>query len=418
MKKFICNSLTLLLGTLLVNGCGGGSSTPATVTPPPTIVEQGQRVMEIDITLPADEDFEAAFEKARPLGLESLSVSLNWTTIEISQDNSVNPPTPIYETDPDKDFLAIVNACFPSSNMKVSLTLRPIVTLVRNAPPEFDNLPLNNAAVINRFKLLLDYTFSKIPDTEITTLVIGSEVDLYLQTDTLRAEYLDFYEQVSDYARSQYTQMYPNKSPLKVAVESTFEGLENISTKAYYQQLNEFSDVIGVSYYPMDANGQVKPVSTVETDFQALITSYPNKQLYFFQLGYPSGYFSADFYPEVRAGTTSAQIGSSEMQQADFISAVFEAWDKHINNVGFIDFTWLHDLSEESVMETTLDPAFGGTANPAPKFVEFLRTLGLRTNDGANSAEATGSSKMGYSRLLEEAQSRKWQVSPTSFNCN
>jgi len=168
----------------------------------------------------------------------------------------------------------------------------------------------------------------------------------------------------------------------------------------------------------MDANGLAKPVTTVETDFQSLINSYPSKQLYFFQLGYPSGYYSADYYPELRAGTVSSQIGSSEIQQADFISAVFTAWDNHISQVGMIDFTWLHDFSEAGVTAITIDPAFGGSANPEPKFVEFLRTLGLRTNDGLNSMDASGSDKMSYTRLRQEAQSRSWQISPNSFTCN
>ncbi|HFB65460.1 MAG TPA: hypothetical protein ENJ60_07970 [Aeromonadales bacterium] len=422
MNIALKNIAASFLLMVLLSSCGGGGSSttpPAGNQPPPTtVVAKGDRIMEIDLTLPADEDFISAFNKGRDVGMESISVSLDWTVIEVGLNQNTNPPTPIYETDPANDFLAIINGCYPPSNMKATLTLRPVITLVKNTPPDLENLPLDDPAVIARFKQLIDHVISKLPDLDLAALVIGSEVDLYLQTDTLKAEYLNFYEQISDYARTQYTAAYPNKSPIKIAVESTFEGLSDASSKAYFQQLNQFSDVIGVSYYPMDGNGQARPVSTVETDFQSLIASYPDKQLYFFQLGYPSGYYSADYYPEVRAGMASAQIGSSDIQQADFISAVFTAWDKHINAIGFIDFTWLHDLSEADVAATTIDPAFGGTANPDPKFVEFLRTVGLRTNDGANSTDANGSDKMAYTRLKTEAQKRSWPVSQTPFSCN
>lgn len=421
MSKQLKSVIVSFFLIVWLSGCGGG--TGDTVTPtnnqlPPTVIAKGDRIIEIDLTMPADEDFISAFNKGRDLGMESISVSLDWTIIEIGLDQNTNPPTPVYETDPDNDFLAIINGCYPPSNMKATLTLRPVITLVKNVPADLVNLPLDDPAVIARFKQLIDHVFTKLPNLELEALVIGSEVDIYLQTDTLKAEYLNFYEQMSEYARTQYATAYPNLSPLKIAVESTFEGLSDASSKAYFQQLNQFSDVIGVSYYPLDSNGQVRPASTVETDFQSLIASYPNKQLYFFQLGYPSGYYSADFYPEVRAGRASAQIGSSDVLQADFVTAVFEAWDKHINQISFIDFTWLHDLSEAGVAKTTIDPAFGGTANPDPKFVEFLRTVGLRTNDGANSSNANGTDKMAYTRMKAEIQKRSWPVSQTQFSCN
>ncbi len=419
-KSFHQASIHFFL-VFLLTGCGGGggnSSAPGGEQTPPMVVAKGDRMMEIDLTLPADQDFISAFVKGRDLGMESISVSLDWTLIEIGLDRSTNPPTPVYETDPDKDSLAIINGCYPPSNMKASLTLRPVITLVRNVPPDLENLALDDPAVIARFKLLIDHVISKIPDLELAALIVGSEVDLYLKTDALRTEYLNFYEQISDYARTRYNAAYPNRSPIKIAVEATFEGLTDTSSKTYFQQLNQFSDVIGVSYYPLNSDGQVRPASTVESDFQSLIANYPGKQLYFFQLGYPSGYYSADYYPEVRAGMASAQIGSSDVLQADFITAVFNAWDKHINEVGFIDFTWLHDLSEAEVAATTIDPAFGGNANPDPKFVEFLRTLGLRTHDGSNSSNDNGSDKLAYTRLKAEAQKRNWPVSQTPFSCN
>ncbi len=419
LLKVISSRILLIV---FLTGCGGGggsTTSPAgNQSPPAMVVAKGNRIMEIDLTLPADEDFISAFNKGRDLGIESISVSLDWTLIEIGLDQNTSPSTPIYENNPDNDFLAIINGCYPPSNMKASLTLRPVITLVKNVPPDLENLPLDDPAVIARFKQLIDYVITKIPDVELVALVIGSEVDLYLKTDALKAEYLNFYEQMSVYARAEYTAVYPNKSPIKIAVETTFEGLTDASSKAYFQQLNQFSDVIGISYYPLDTNGQVRPASTVETDFQTLIASYPGKQLYFFQLGYPSGYYSADYYPEVRVGMALAQIGSSDILQADFITAVFNSWDKHINDIGFIDFTWLHDLSEADVAATTIDPAFGGSVNPDSKFVEFLRTVGLRTNDGANSTNANGSDKLAYTRLKSETQKRNWPVSQTPFSCN
>ncbi len=81
-----------------------------------------------------------------------------------------------------------------------------------------------------------------------------------------------------------------------------------------------------------------------------------------------------------------------------------------------IDFTWLTDLSRENVFETTSNPSFGGTGDPSPDFVEFLRTLGLRTDVGPGDG-LTGVDKPAFLRLLSEAAARGWVDSGLRFHC-
>ena len=370
------------------------------------------RILEIDVIPAADGDFARAFDFAQEAGMQAISMSLDWNTIDIGTDDTTDPPTPTYASDP--DFLEIANACYPNSNTMVSLTLRPITTLTREVPPGFEDMPFDDPRMIDRFSRFLDEVIRRIPDLGLTSLVIGSEVDLYLVTAARRAEYLSFYSAVSAHARSAYAQAYPGRGPLEIAVEATFEALTSPETEAYYQQLNTFSDVIGVSYYPL-TDGVVRSPDTVEKDFARLLTAYPEAPIFFYQLGYPSGYYSRSAYPELEAGEVEPSLGSSGIKQARFITEVFRGWDQH-ESIRLIDFSWLTDLSRSSVFDTVSNPSFGGTGDPSPDFVEFLRTLGLRTDVGPGDGLA-GVDKPAFLRLLSEAAARGWVDSGLRFHC-
>lgn len=410
MSRAYCTAI-VAVAMYALSACGGGSD-PAPPTgnpPPPTVIAKGSRLLEIQTNVPASGDFALAFNLAQSIGMDSASLSVNWNGIDIGTDNTTVPPTPIYLNDPDADFLAIANACYRNTDTKLSLMLRPITTLAKTTPPGFENTAFDDPAMVARFNALLDHVFAKIPDIEITALAIGSEVDIYLNNAGLRAEYLTFYEQVSDYARTAYAQLYPTKPPLEVTVEVTHKGLLDPNTSAYYQQLNASSDVIGVSYYPLEA-GLVQDTSVVAGHFQAMVDLYPSSNLHFFQLGFPSGYFDPAAYPEFQAGTVSPSINSSAALQSEFIEAVFNAWDTHSTRIDLIGFTWMHDLTEADVAATTADPAFGGTNSPAPDFVEFLRTLGLRTDAATN--------KPAWLTLADELSVRGWTDTGFQLTCN
>ena len=403
-QKLLLASITL---ATLVTACGGGGGggSGGGLAPQP----RGARVLEIQTSEPANGDFVGAFNLAQSIGMQSASLSLDWNAVDIGTDNSTVPPSPIYANDPATDFLAIANGCYPNSGTRLSLMLRPITTLTRMVPPGFENVPWDDPAMIARFEAFLDYVFLKIPDLDLTALAIGSEVDLNLTDVITRGQYLGFYAAVADYARTTYAQLYPARPPLQVTVEVTHKGLLDPMTQAYYLQLNGFSDVIGVSYYPL-AGGLVEDPSVVAQDFAALLAAYPNHNLHFFQLGYPSGYYTTAAYPEYAAGTVSPVINSSGTRQAEFIEAVFAAWDNYATRINLISFTWMHDETEADVAAITSNPAFGGLPNPPPDYVEFLRTLGLRTDAATD--------KPAWSALASETAARGWTDTGQQLTCN
>ena len=191
--------------------------------------------------------------------------------------------------------------------------------------------------------------------------------------------------------------------------EVTHKGLLDPGTRVYYQQLNDASDVIGVSYYPLE-NGLVQDPSVVAQHFSDLPALFPDKNLHFFQLGYPSGYYATDAYPEYAAGDVTPLIGSSAILQSDFIEAVFDSWDDHADRIDLISFTWMHDETQADVAAIAANPAFGGLDDPPPDFVEFLRTLGLRTDAAVN--------KPAWTTLANEAAARGWSDTGFQLTCS
>lgn len=396
-----------------VGGCGGsnggsGASLPAPTPPPspPAVVQKGERILEIQVNETADGEFVTSFNQALALGAQSQTFSVDWSAIDLGVDGDGEP---IYDGGVGSELLALANACYPNSGTRISMMLRPITTLAKTVPPDLEDVPFDDPALIERFRQTLDHVFSLIPEIEITSLALGSEIDLYLSTPSLRDEFEVFYAAAAEHARSAYADMYPGKPPLLVTTEVTHKSLLEPTFITYYMELHQHSDTVGVSYYPLD-NDRVQSPDRVGADFSDLVGRYGDRPLVFFQLGYPSGYFSADFYPELDRGEVVPALGSSEQLQADFVDAVFEAWDRHAEVVRLISFTWMNDKTAASVAETIANPAFGGGVEPSAGFVEFLRTLGLRSDDGV--------AKMAYRRLEQGAAARGWAGDGTTFSCD
>lgn len=353
--------LLFLIGATTLS-CSLSAPSPTAVYIPPvgTVVPKGDRQLSIDITIASDGDFEKAFQMAKEIGIECIGLFQNWDMLEPSPHNY------------DGQWLQIADAYYPAQDVALDLTIAVIHTNQSTAPEDIRSKPLNDPEVIGRFKALLDFVFSQMPNTDFASLVIASEHDIYMGTDDAKwDEFAAFYEEIVAYTHSQ-------KPGLAVATEFTFGGLIGpMHEKA--QAINTFSDLIGVSYYPMADNGNVKDPATVGSDFDTLVALYPEKPIAVYQIGYPS----------------SQYLESSEERQALFIFEMFRAWDRHASRIQMMALTWMHDISPQAVEDFTQFYGLDGK-----KFTEFLGTLGLRTYDGLD--------KPAYQRLIVEAKARGW----------
>ncbi len=360
MRRILLSLLALTLTTL---ACG---QTASTQTPPPSTPitapasPKGNRLLGIDVNPAADGDFNAAFQLAKQAGMEHVGLFLQWSVLETA-------PGVYNDT-----LLDIASAYYPSQGIKLDLTFAIVNTTRKEFPADLADKPFDDPAVIERFKKLLDHVFAKTSTIELGPLNIGSEYDILFGKDEEQwRQFQTFYKEIAVYIHS--TQ--PN---LKLAVEATFNGLTG-SAREQIQTLNQSSDIIGVSYYPLKANGDVEDPSIVRADFDRIVSLYPNQPIYFFQFGYPS----------------SEYIQSSEARQAQFIREAFQAWDAYADHIILLDFTWLHDKSPQEVKDFE---KYYGFSNRS--FAEFLGSLGLRTYDGKD--------KPAFQTLLAEAKARGW----------
>jgi hypothetical protein len=326
----------LMLSLCILVSCAGINQTNV-------IPAAEDHLLGIAVTPARDENFERAFAKAIEAKMQFTNLPVNWDDVEKTPNKfSFNP-----------NFLEIANVFYPANKIRVALELNPVNTVKKSVPTDLADKSFSDPKMIERYKKFLDWAFPQIPDLQLTSLTIGNEIDVFLGDD--RAKWKDFqvfFGEVSKHAKK----LRPN---LKVGTKITFAGLSGKNRENLSETVMQ-SDFIMPTYYAVDEEFRAKKPAVVGEDFALLTKLYPNREIYFLEIGYPS----------------SSVCGSSEEAQAEFIKEVFKAWKAHKKQVKLLNFTWLTDISEK-----TVDELVGFYGVPSRCFAEYLRTLGLRTND-------------------------------------
>jgi hypothetical protein len=319
----------------------------------------------LDANAPEDEDFDKVIEMAKELGAESIRLSIYWDDFETAPG----------VFDPDPNWLAIANQFYSAQDLKISLTLSVLDTTEIRLPSDLEGKSFADQEVIQRFINFLDYTKTQLTDVELVYLAIGNEIDGVLGGDEKAWQDFDsFYQETAAYAQM----VWPD---LPISTKVTFDGIKN-EAAPFVNEIYRNSDVVMVTYYPLEGDFNVKDPEVVLDDFQALVGFFPEKQILIPEIGYP----------------TSPENKSSEKKQAEFIHYSFQAWDEHREQITLLSYSWLSDLPSSSVKD--LETYYGLNDKG---FAEFLRTLGLRTYPGS------GEDKLGYQVLRTEAKLRGWQ---------
>lgn len=343
----------------------------AQALPDGRVAARGDRLLGIDVTTAQDDDFQSALDLARAAGATINGLHLNWDDLETAPG--------VYEPEP--NYLAIANAYYPTQGTKIALTIAPIDTTNLRLPPDLAERPLDDPAVVARFLDLLDWAFAQITDLDLVSISLGNEVDVYLGAEPSRfAQYETLFEAAAAHVRSQ-------RPGVPVGVKATWPGLVGLQREPLIS-LNRTSDVILVTYYPLEADFRVRDPATVAPDFAALTGIYPTRPLYFLETGYPSGGAASSV-----TGTPPTQ--SSPALQATFVREVFRAWDTHRDRIPIVKFTWLHEAPASDIAGFI---QYYGVA--APGFRDYLATLGLRTRSGS------GEDKPAFRVLERQARQR------------
>ena len=368
LNKLTVKSLVVLFVLLPVFGCGGGSSgSGSSPDQPPT---QGARVLGLAVMSAPSTTYASAYDQAMAMGVREVSVSLDWEILE---------PT---VGDYDNTLPGIIDTFYPLQTGDITLVLRPLDTPGPRLPSDLAGLSFDDPAVISAFEDLLTNLHGQLTTLnasgKLKWIHVGNEIDAYLGSDTTRwAQWQTFFNA----AKSRIESLWGTGVEVSSIVE--FATLSNASTRALYLDLLPDLDSAVLTYYPLNADFTMRPPSTVAADFNFMVSTIPGKRILLQECGYPS----------------SPVNNSSELLQADFISAVFDAWDTHSDRISLIDFTWQYDVSEATVDQWVID--FGMTGQPNENvFKQYLWTLGLSNYDS--------SEKLALQRLKDELQARAW----------
>jgi hypothetical protein len=147
--------------------------------------------------------------------------------------------------------------------------------------------------------------------------------------------------------------------------------------------LNSSTDVYVFTYYPLNADFTPRSSSTASPDFARMIELAGRKSIVLQEVGYPA----------------STLLGSSEINQSNFFSNVFDAWQANSSHFLFQNIYLLHDPTQA---ECDAQTAYYGVS--APNFNALVCSLGLRKVDGTP--------KMAWTTISNKAKSVGLPVNP------
>jgi len=332
---------------------------------------KGDRLLGIEVSTASDDDYIHAYNKADELGINFVHFSIGWNNLDTTTDTSPNDYVLI---DPN-NYIQTLDAFYSMNNKDVYLTiLGPLNTCVRNMPADLINRELDDPDVINRFKVMLDFLLPLLNNVDLTGLIIGNEVDIYLKSHPGEINnFKNFFIAVKNHVKT----INPD---LLVSFTTTLIGAA-VNLKDDLLLLNQNSDFISLTYYPLNPDFTVQSPGVVKNDIKQICDIY-DKDIYFQECGYQ----------------TSEECLSSEKLQSDFIKEVFLSWDTYKNKIKAISFYQLTDWKPEYITAYLNEQNLGNNT----KLFEYIRTIGLRTYPD------TGTDKMGYLTLKKEASIRGW----------
>jgi hypothetical protein len=309
----------------------------------------GRRLCVALTPAPGEVTIDEAYRVAVSLGMsEPGDINVDWGRVE---------PEPGELRNPDGE-LAALNELYAGA-ASVSLTLAPIQTTYVSVPPDLEGRRWNDPELVARYLGALDRVLAALDDVAVHVVSVGNEVDAFLGTD--RAQLTEFAELV------RAVNEHLDDRGIQVGSKLTWSGVQAASAT----EILAASDLAIVSYYPIGSASpdgdpwRARPVSVVAGEIDELIGHItrvrPGMTVFLAEVGYPS----------------DPLLGATEEAQAEFVTAVFDAWDRNVDHIVGMCVVWLFDLSSE-----VLDFLVAQYGIDNPGFRAYLGSLGLYRADG------------------------------------
>ena len=354
------------------NGDAGDAALGDADGPDATVVPKGARVLGLSVVI-GDVDFLRNVQTARDAGARTTDVTFAWDAIERPYDagapdassdggdggdaGPARSPTQVFHP-----LLHVANLVLSDQRVAATLTIDAFDVGGTRAPAELATLALDDPELLTRYERVLDYALGQLPDLDLSALFLASSVDVSLGDD--HAKHAAF----ATFMTNAAAHVHATRPSVKVGFVVTSDGA--VARKAYLASAWAASDVIGVTYLPIDAAAHVRATAevagAVASDIDALLAAVPSgKPVIVREAGYP----------------TAAANGGGEDGQAAFVAAVLGAWDRHAARIPVLTFRELFDADA-----TTSAALAARHGHSDPAFLVFLRSLGLQTADRAKPA--------------------------------
>jgi hypothetical protein len=241
---------------------------------------------------------------------------------------------------------------------KLMLGIQVINTVPKETPSDLISIPFSDPQMKARFHALID-ALKPALTSQVAYLSIGNEVDVYLSANPDQwPMYKDFLDDAQNYVH----QVSPQ---LRVGTTVTFGGATGPDANQV-AQLTSSTDVYILTYYPLGPDFHALGAQSPLTDFPRMLGLAGNRPLVLQEVGYPS----------------SQILSSSEDQEAQFVTSVFQAWQSAGNQAEFLSYFLLHDFP------ASLCDSLAGYYNLPndTNFKAYLCSVGLRRVDGTPKA--------------------------------
>lgn len=399
-QRVLISVAIAVLPILFIN-CSSSSSnsdTPATGQPVGSVenvVTKGSRTLGVDIV---DESTASTFIQnvtyAKAIGAEYFILDMLWSQIE-SGGNAASCAAGTYVDMGSR--LAILNSTLPTVDIKVTINFNLSTTNIWGLPSVFSpsdfTADSSLTATQNKIDIIacryvnaLNYVFSQIPNVKVSSLQIGNEIDYLPQATNANfwANYWRFLASAASYARTIRTTSIT--SALPVGVTASLSGLTGGKGEVIRLGLNalnaNISDFVAANYYPFEAGGSSAKISSISSAFASLIEAAGTKTIRVQEYGCQSGTVSS----------------SSTSLQTQCYEELLKIWDANTTKITHINLLRMNDLSYAKAYSSASN--YSTPSVPDATFVDYIQTLGLRTDDGQD--------KPAYTYLKTELKKRGW----------
>lgn len=283
----------------------------------------------------------AALRQAHEAGMTLLHIAPKWNEFEKSRGR--------YDFNDDAD---AVGEFAEQTGLPIALNIRIVDTNQRSMPGAYDDWAFDDERMAERLQAAIR-AFPRSYKRHTRYLAIGNEIDGYFGS---RPNEIAGYAALMRRVRETVRQEFPQA---QFTVNFTFGAVDQMDR---YRSITELTDFASFTYYPLNADFTMRPVSDLRRDVDRMLEESDGRRLYIQEIGYAS----------------ASQLKSSPERQAEFYSTAFDVLRHRRERIVGATFLFMSDLSRFIVEYLGLYYMLPNSGN----FKAYLQTLGIIERDG------------------------------------